>query len=113
MRMHSTYFRVKISTASQCNNTAKEVGKTIDPDVGGEHSFILDEQTNKLTATSYCNKEYYLSMLYLLNDPTQLYETVKLNAEKLCWISTSTIQDIFVFCNNTTIDLLEEKGEIH
>lgn len=112
--MTTTNIRIKIITSGiDFEEVAKEIGKAIDPDTGGEHSFIVEEEVNQLSASTYCNDNYYLSMVYLLNDPTQLFETVKLNAEKLGWESKTTIQDIFAFCNNTHIEVLkDEKGDI-
>ena len=56
---------------------AANIGRALDPDVGGDKSFTLDIESNELVCTTPCTPSFKEQVNLMLEHPNMLYAVVK------------------------------------
>jgi len=103
-------YRVTVTVPVEQAATASAVGRAMDIDVGGEHSFVpvyaeYDEQgkpigqPTSLQAKTWASEAFATMFQYLISNPTGLYMAVVSDYEtRGSDLLAPTMQDIDAFC---------------
>lgn len=89
-----------ITVPIELSDIASLIARALDPDIGGDKSFHIDEGGDTISMTTRCTHEFKEMALVLIRSPQGLHSLVKRDYEKR-WsdIEAPSLEDIERFCS--------------
>jgi hypothetical protein len=85
-------------------DTAAAIGRALDPDTGGDKSFL--EVEGELVASTRCTEEFKAQAIAMLSDPAMLHGAVSADyASRWADLVPPTLAECQSFCAVATIDM--------
>jgi hypothetical protein len=91
--------RLSITLSADLAEIAAKIGRALDPDVGGESSFVTSEDGLTISTSTPCTPEFKAQSEYLLANPEALHAAV--SADYLArWgdMTPPTLAECQAFC---------------
>jgi len=91
--------RLTITLPSALADIAASIGRALDPDAGGEHSFTLSEDKLTISCTTPCEPEFKSQAEYMMLHPEALHAAVAADyATRWPDLPCPTLADCQAFC---------------
>ena len=93
-----------ITLPASLADIAASIGRALDPDVGGDKSFMLSEDEQTITCSTPCRPEFKQQALYMIEHPETLFAAVSLDYSTR-WpdLPCPTLADCQAFCSSAVI----------
>lgn len=83
------------------SDIASSIARALDPDIGGDKSFHIDEGGETISMTTSCTPEFKEMALVLIRSPQGLHSLVKSDYDnRWSGIEAPTLEDIEIFCSS-------------
>ena len=93
-----------ITVSVELADIASSIARALDPDIGGDKSFHIDEGGETISMTTRCTTEFKEMALVLIKSPQELYSLVKGDYEnRWCGVEAPTLEDVRLFCGSVIV----------